>query len=113
MFQRKIHVDNDNSLNKVATNIINENSIRNELKKFTITNIKFVGTYSGKEYYTSQKFLSKDKVHLIYQNDLEKSELDSIFEYLIEIEGKSYKLYIVSPIEFFHASYIYEIYFIY
>lgn len=111
MFKRFIRVDNDYSRNKIATNVVNENSVMVELKKNRINHVEFVCCYSAKEYFSNQKLLNEIKSKMIIcQNNLYRSNLDSVFEYNVNINGKLNKLVVISPSEFFHSSYINWVY---
>jgi len=110
MFNSHFHVVDDITQGKVATRIINEHSVKKDLKKYSIGRIKYSSCYSIKKYFSDEKLLSEKNTFFIDNNNLIKSEFDSVFEYFIDIKGVGYKLLVVAPYEFFYSSYIIGIY---
>lgn len=107
MFNRNIILFKDDSLNKIASKVINYPLIKKDLKRFKFFKIEFIKSLTVKEYY---KTFNPNQKLVIDNSNLEKSDYDACFLYeLYDHSNTKYKLTIVEPVELFYTAYIFSL----
>jgi hypothetical protein len=107
MFNRRIILSKDESLDKIATKIINYPLIIKDLRNIQYSQIEFIKSLTLKNYLNDFK-----QTHelLIDNSNLEKSDDDTCFWYVLFDNSKvKYNLFIIDPVELFHSPYIFRL----